>query len=178
MLALPALAAPPPVDPSPTVTSAPMVAAPMSRIFSVSQHTCLDVSTTNPSLSFDDIYGAPCNRSPTQSFAFHRLEHSPAGTFEIVSRSSGQCLDQYRFGVRQESCTGSVPPDPSNVEWTLQHVGATGHRYRFQVTSTLGSASARCIQVSPRPSGYPGPLFTLTACSSSPAQVLTLTTAP
>ena len=153
--------------------------APVSRIYSAAQTTCLDVATTDPSAGFLDTYGHACNGSTTQAFAFHALSTGPAATYEITSQSTGKCLDQYRSGIRQESCTGSVPPDTTNVEWTLQRVGTTGHRYHMLVTTTVGTSSPRCVQVYPTPNGYPGPLFDLTACATNqPAQVLTLNTAP
>ena len=151
-------------------------AAPVSRIYSSTQHTCLDVSTGGGSSS--DIYGHRCDGAASQRFAFHALRGKPHGTYEITSRSNSRCIDQYRFGIRQESCTGSVPPDPTNVEWTLKRVGTTGHRYNFVVTTTVATSSPRCVTVSPKPNGYPGPLFDLAACTGAPSQVLSLTTAP
>ena len=151
-------------------------AAPVSSIRSPAQQTCLDVSTTSG--LFADTYGHACDGAASQAFAFHALSTGPANTYEITSRSSGQCLDQYRSGIRQEACTGSVPPDPANVEWTLEQVGTTGHRYNFVVTDTVGTPSPRCVTVSPRPNGYPGPLFDLAACNGDPSQVLALTVAP
>ncbi len=72
-----------------------------------------------------------------------------------------------------------MPPDPTNVEWTLQQVGTSGYQYKFVVTSTLGTTSPRCVEVDPQPNGYPGPTFNLTACATGVAgQVLSLTTAP
>ncbi len=152
-------------------------AAPVSRIYSAAQNTCLDVSTTGGYFVY--VYGNPCTGSAAQAFAFHAVAGAPAGTYEITSRSTGQCLAQYRFGVRQQSCAGSVPPDPTNVEWTLQRVGTSGYRYKFVVTSTLGTVSPRCVEVDPQAGGYPGPTFNLTACATGvAAQVLSLTTAP
>lgn len=163
------------------MTMVPAVGAtpPVSRIYSASQHTCLDVSTTDPGHYFLDTYGHSCDGATSQSFAFHALSGTPAGTFEITSQSTGMCLDKYRYGIRQESCTGSVPPDYTNAEWTLQRVGTSGHRYMIVWTPTVGTSYPECVQVYPKPNGYPGPLFNLTNCNTSqPDQTITLATAP
>ena len=154
-------------------------AAPISSIRSVAQNTCLDVSTTNPARYFLDTYGHACNGSAAQAFSFHPLTAGPPDTFEITSQATGQCLDQYRRGIRQEACIGAVPPDYTNAEWTLQQVGTTGHRYLFIETTTFGSTSPTCVQTYPTPNGYPGPLFDLTACDASQsAQIFTLGSTP
>lgn len=160
-------------------TPAAAVSAPVTRIYSAAQHTCLDVATTDPGHYFLDTYGHSCDGHTSRAFAFHALAGAPADTFEITSQSTGQCLDKYRSAIRQEACTGSVPPDYTNVEWTLQRVGTTGHRYLFVWSPTVGTASPECVQVYPTPNGYPGPLFNLTSCNAAQAdQVIALTTAP
>jgi len=149
----------------------------VSTIQSVSQRTCLDIAAAAPGSNFLDTYGHRCSTAMTQQFAFRPLPG--ANTYEITNQSSGKCIDQYRFGIRQQTCTGSVPPDYTNVQWTLQQVGTTGHQYRFEVTTTAATSSPRCIQVYPKPNGYPGPTFVLTACNTAaPDQILTLTSAP
>ena len=160
-----------------TAAAAPIALT--SSIRSATLSTCLDVGTTNPAQGFLDIYGHGCDGSTTQAFTFHPLSAGPTNTFEITSQASGRCIDQYRQGIRQESCTGSVPPDYTNAEWTLQRVGTTGHRYLFVETSTLGTLLPKCVQTYPKPNGYPGPLFTLSTCDKGePAQVYTLTGTP
>jgi hypothetical protein len=152
--------------------------APISSIYSAAQNTCLDTSTTDPSHYFLDTYGHPCNGSTAQAFAFHAISTAPAGTYEITSQATGQCVVPYRSALRQTACSAAVPPDSVNDEWTLQPVGTTGNQYRFVLTYTLGNPTPACIQVNPQPNGYPGPLFNLAYCSSSTAQILTLSTTP
>jgi hypothetical protein len=152
--------------------------APISSIYSAAQNTCLDTSTTDPSHYFLDTYGHPCNGSTAQAFAFHAMSTGPAGTYEVTSQATGQCVVPYRSALRQAACSGAVPPDSVNDEWTLQPVGTTGNQYRFVLTYTLGNPTPACIQVNPQPNGYPGPLFNLAYCSSSTAQILTLSTTP
>lgn len=162
---------------SSTAAAATPAVAAVSTIQSVSQRTCLDIAAAAPGSNFLDTYGHRCSTSITQQFAFHPLPG--VNTYEITNQSSGKCIDQYRFGIRQQTCTGSVPPDYTNVQWTLEQVGTTGHQYRFEVTTTAATSSPRCIQVHPKPNGYPGPTFTLTACNTAaPDQILTLTRAP
>lgn len=151
-------------------------AAPVSTIGSAAQRTCLDAATANPG---GDMAGHRCTAGTSQSFAFHPIAGAPAGTYQIISQSSGLCLDQYRFGIRQASCTGSVPPDASNTEWTLTQQGSSGNRYHFVVTTTVGTPSPRCVQVYPTPPGYVGPRFAISPCNSNdPSQTLTLSAAP
>lgn len=161
------------------MTPAAGASAPVSRIYSAAQRTCLDVSTTDPGHYFLDTYGHSCDGAASQSFTFTALSGTPVGTYEITSRSTGECLDKYRSAIRQESCIGSVPPDYTNAEWTLQRDGTSGHRYLFVWTPSVGTSSPECVQVYPKPNGYPGPLFDLTECDTSqPDQIITLTTAP
>jgi len=151
-------------------------AAPVSTIRSTTQSTCLDAATTNPG---GDMAGQKCTATTSQSFAFHPISGAAAGTYQITSQSSGSCLDQYRFGIRQASCTGSVPPDASNTEWTLTRLGSSGNRYHFVVTTTVGTPSPRCVQVYPAPPGYVRPRFAISPWNSNePSQILTLSTAP
>jgi hypothetical protein len=159
-------------------TAVAATTAPVSTIYSAALNTCLDTSTTDPSHYFLDTYGHPCDGAVSQDFAFHAQSSGPAGTYEITSQATGQCIVKYRQALRQAACTGTVPPDSSSNEWTLQPVGTTGHDYRFVLTSTVGSAYPACIQVNPAPGGYPGPLFNTTYCSTNSAQVLTLSTTP
>lgn len=150
-----------------------------TTIASLPVQTCVDVSTANVSGFYGYVYGASCTGLPAQTFRFHSLTSEPAGTYQIVSASSGQCLIQYQSGVKQHACTGSVPPDSTNTAWTLTKVGATGYHYRFAVTTTIITASPTCLQVYPRPRSHPGPVLLLQACDSTqPNQVLTLTAAP
>ncbi|MBS2546411.1 RICIN domain-containing protein [Catenulispora sp. NL8] len=147
-------------------TAAPQ-AAPISTIYSAAQNTCLDTSTTDPGHYFLDTYGHPCNGSTAQNFAFQAVSGMP-GAYQIVSQANGLCLAKYRLGVRQEACIGSPT-------WIPQRVGTSGSRYQFIAS---GTSNTDCIQVYPQPNGYPGPLFDLAACSSTPAQILTLSTTP
>ncbi|MDH6108057.1 hypothetical protein P3T36_007465 [Kitasatospora sp. MAP12-15] len=143
-------------------------AAPISTIYSAAQNTCLDTSTTDPSHYFLDTYGHTCNESTTQNFAFQAVSGT-SSTYQIVSQANGLCIGKYRLGVRQAACSGYT-------EWTLHPVGTSGNRYQFVAGTSYPGAD--CIQVSPTPNGYPGPLFDLAGCSSNPAQILTLGTTP
>ena len=134
--------------------------------------TCLDPSVSPD--PYDTLAGAPCSGSAAQSFSFDALPGGPAHTYEIINQVDGLCLDQYRFGVEQESCT-TGSSRPSNVSWTLQLDGTSARKYQIFVTPTVGTSSPRCLQVNPQASGQPGPLFVLSACSSSRAQLFTLT---
>ncbi|MDH6108230.1 hypothetical protein P3T36_004305 [Kitasatospora sp. MAP12-15] len=144
--------------------------APISTIYSAAQNTCLDTSTTDPGQYFLDTYGHPCSGNTTQNFAFQAVAGTPA-TYQIVSQANGLCIGKLRWGVRQAACS-------SYTEWTLHPVGAGGNQYQFAAPSTYAYPNADCIQVSPTPNGYPGPLFDLAGCSSDPAQILTLGTTP
>ena len=43
----------------------------------------------------------------------------------------------------------------------------------------MGTSSPECVQVYPKPNGYPGPLFDLKACDPAQSdQIITLATAP
>ena len=155
------------------------VASPGTTIASLPVQTCVDVSTTNAIGFYGYVYGATCTGSSAQTFQFHPLTSGPAGTYQITSASSGQCLVQYQSGVKQHTCTGSVPPDSTDTEWTLSRVGTTGYAYRFVVTTTAGTSSPTCLQVYPRPKSHPGPVLQLQTCDTTqPTQVLTLTSAP
>lgn len=152
---------------------------PATTIASRSVHACVDVSTANVSGFYGYVYGAACTGSSAQSFQFLAVTNGPPGTFQIKSVSSRQCLIQYQSGVKQHSCTGSVPSDPTNTEWTLQKVGTPGFSYRFAVTSTAGTATPKCLQVNPRLPSHPGAVLQLQTCDNAqPNQVLTLTRAP
>jgi hypothetical protein len=157
-------------------TAAVAQAAPVSRIYSAVQNTCLDTSTTDPAAYFLDTYGHPCDNSASQEFTFKSIAGAPARTYEIVSLATGQCMTKYRGAIRQSSCGGAVPPDPASYEWTLEPVGTSGHQYQIALTVTLnGTAQPTCVQVNPQPPGYPGPLFNFAVCNASnAAQVLTL----
>lgn len=163
---------------------APAVAAsPGTTIASIPVQTCADVSTASVSGFYGYVYGAGCTGSPAQTFQFRSLTGEPAGTYQIVNASSGQCLIQYQSGVKQHACSGSVPPDSTNTAWTLTQVGTTGYHYRFAVTTTTTTttttASPTCLQVYPKPRSHPGPVLLLQACDATqPNQVLTLTAAP
>jgi len=142
-------------------------------------HTCADVSTTKFGGFYGYVYGATCTGSPAQTFRFRPLKHKPAGTYQIVNAASGQCLVQSHNGVKQHRCTGSVPRDSSDTEWTLIKVGTTGHHYRFAVTTTTTTPSPTCLQVYPKPRSHPGPVFLLQRCDTThPTQILALTSAP
>jgi len=167
------------------LTAASAGAAPVSAglpgttIASVPIQTCADVSTAYLPGFYGYVYGATCTGSPAQTFRFVPLTGKPAGTYQIVNASSGKCLVQYQMGVKQHSCTGSVPPDGTVTEWTLVRVGSTGYAYRFVVTTTAATSSPTCLQVYPRPRSHPGPVLLLQACDSTqPTQTLTLTSAP
>lgn len=146
-------------------------AVPVSRIYSTTRGTCLDVSTTDPAHFFLDTYGAACNGSAAQSFAFRPVPTGPPSTFHIVSTSTNQCMTKYRQGIRQGARS-------TDAGWTFRRVGTTGHSYRVLAPSTIGTAYPGCVQVDPRPAGYPGTIFTEVACSPEASQILTLTAAP
>lgn len=152
---------------------------PTSTIASQPLQTCVDVSTASVSGFYGYVYGAACTGSSAQTLQFHAVTSGPPATFQITNVSSHQCLVQYQSGVKQHSCTGSVPPDPTDTQWTLQKVGTTGFAYRFAVTSTAGTPTPTCLQVNPKPRSHPGPVLQLLTCDNAqPNQVLTLTTAP
>lgn len=153
--------------------------SPVSTIASLPVQTCADVSTANVSGFYGYVYGASCTGSPAQTFRFKPLTGRPAGTYQIANASNGQCLVQYQLGVKQHACTGSIPPDSTNTEWTLIKVGATGYNFRFVVTTTAATSSPTCLQIYPKPRSHPGPVLLLQACDTTqPTQVLTLTSAP
>lgn len=161
-----------------SATAAPPT-SPGTTIASLPVQTCVDISTTTISGFYRYVYGATCTGSSAQTFRFRPVTTAPAGTYQIVNASSGQCLVQYQTGVKQHACTGSVPPDSTDTEWTLTRVGTTGNDYRFGVASTAGTSSPTCLQVYPRPRSHPGPVLLLQACDAThPTQVLTLTSAP
>lgn len=153
--------------------AAPAQAAtyPLSSIYSATQNVCLDLTTTDPAHGFLDTYGAVCNGSKAQTFAFQAVSTGPPNTFHISSQSTGQCMIRYREAIRQGACSS----DPG---WTFQRVGTTGHQYTLSPPSTVGTSYPRCVEVDPKPNGYPGPTFTAVLCTSAASQVLTLTTAP
>lgn len=163
-------------DTSPTAATTGL---PKTTIASQPLQTCVDISTTQVSGFYGYVYGAACTGISFQNFQFHRVISGPAGTFQITNVSSRQCLIQYANGVKQNPCSGSVPPDSINTEWTLTRVGSAGFAYRLAVTSTLGTVAPTCLQVGPRLASHPGPVMLLTTCDpAQPDQVLTLTTAP
>lgn len=143
-------------------------AAPVSSIYSAAQNACLDVSTTDPAHYFLDTYGAACNGSTVQGFAFRSVSGAAANTYHIVSKATGRCMVKYRQGIRQGACS-------SDAGWAFQRIGTTGSSYNILLPSTVGSAYPGCIQVNPKPNGYPGAIFTEVLCNSAPSQVLTLT---
>lgn len=153
-------------------------AAPVSRIYAAAQNTCLDTSTTDPAHYFLDTYGHTCDGATSQLFGFTAIAGAPAHTYEITSVASGQCMTKYRGAIRQSACAGAVPPDPAAWEWTLEPVGSSGNQYQIALSDTLtGAYQPTCVQVRPKPSGYPGPLFEYAACDATdPAQILTLVT--
>jgi hypothetical protein len=153
--------------------AAPAQAAttPSSSIYSATQNACLNLVSTNPANSFLDAYGAACNGSAAQGFTFQALSTGPQDTFHIISQATGQCMIRYRFGIRPDACS-------LDVGWTFQRVGTTGHHYNIVVPSSVGTTYPQCIQVNPKPRGYPGAVFTKALCTSAASQVLSLTTAP
>lgn len=158
--------------PAPTTT-------PDTTIASLPLQTCADVSTATISGFYGYAYGTPCTGSPAQTFRFTPLTTGPTGTYQIVNASTGQCLIQYATGVKQNACTGSVPADSTNTEWTLTRVGTTGYDYRFVVTTSIATSSPTCLQILPKPRSHPGTVLVTQACDTTqPAQVLTLTSAP
>lgn len=166
-------------DTSSAVARVAPVGVPQTTIASLPIQTCADVNTALVPGFYGYVYGAACTGTSTQNFQFHPITSAPAGTFQITNVSSKQCLIQYSNGVKQNPCSGSVPPDASNTEWTLTRVGTTGFAYRFAVTSTLATAAPTCLQVGPKPASHPGPVLLLQACDpAQPDQVLTLTIAP
>lgn len=152
---------------------------PGTTIASLPLQTCADVSTATISGFYGYVYGTPCTGSPAQTFRFTPLTTGPTGTYQIVNASTGQCLIQYATGVKQNACTGSVPADSTNTEWTLTRVGTTGYDYRFVVTTSIATSSPTCLQILPKPRSHPGTVLVTQACDTTqPAQVLTLTSAP
>ncbi len=165
-----ATAAPPVLAASPSAPAA-ATASVRSRIASKAVHSCLDTSTTDPAHYFLDIYGRACKGTKPQSFTFTPVAGAAAGTYQIGTNTSGQCVVKYRFGLRQAACLAT--PNPSYDEWTLQPVGATGHDYRMTIASGVASGSG-CAQAEPKPNGYPGAVFTVTACTDAANQVFTM----
>ncbi len=155
-----------------SASAATATAGRTSRIASTAVHTCLDTSTTDPAHSFLDTYGRPCSGTASQSFTFTAVVGAPAGTFQVGTSTAGQCVVKYRFGLRQAACPAT--PSASYDEWTLQPVGTTGHDYRLLLTSTVVSSTPGCVQVDPKPAGYPGTLFSVHACTGAANQVLTM----
>ncbi len=150
-----------------------------TTIASLPVQTCADVSTTTAPGFYGYVYGATCTGSAAQTFRFTPVTTGPAGSYQITSASSKQCLVQYQSGVKQHACSGSIPPDSTSTEWTLIRVGATGSDYRFVVTTSAATSSPQCLQVDPKPRSHPGPVLLLQACDTTQArQVLTLTSAP
>jgi len=150
-------------------TAAAAAAAPVSSIYSATQNTCLDTSTTDPQHYFLDTYGHPCDGASSQAYAFQAVAGSPGG-YTIVSQATGQCLRMYRQAIRQTPCTSGQP----GPVWTIQPVGTSGNQYQIIVLNSAGGTTNDCVQVFPAPSGYPGPLFELKACSSDPSEILTI----
>lgn len=144
-------------------------AAPVSSIYSATQNTCLDTSTTDPQHYFLDTYGHPCDGASSQAYAFQAVAGSP-GRYAILSQATGQCLTKYRQGIRQTPCTGGQP-EPL---WTIQPVGTSGNQYQIVIPNTAGGTTNDCVRVLPAPSGWPGPLFELQACNSDPSELLTI----
>lgn len=143
------------------------VSGQVSTIYSPTQNACLDVTTTSG--YFLDIYGHTCDGATSQQFLFNAAPGQPANTYEIISRSTGECLIKYRLGIRQQACNANPNFPPY---WTLLPTDTSGIHDQLAVLSSTGGGSD-CVQPAATPPGYPGPLFDLTGCSTNPAQTLT-----
>jgi hypothetical protein len=146
---------------APAALAAPTAAPVQTSIKNAALHTCLDPSI-HPD-PYDTLAGGRCDGSPAQTFSLVPISGGPAHTYEIQEVTTGQCIDQFRFGIEPGGCDAN-PADAA--AWTLVPTQGSASVYRIERASTISDPPyATCWNVTPRAQGEPGPLFGVHGCS-------------
>lgn len=143
-----------------------------STIYSAATKSCVDVPGGTTDMN-TDLVGTGCSGAAEQRFSFTPVSGQPH-TYTLRNAASRECAHNYRYSIRQDSCSFPAS-NPAWDQWLLLPVNTAAHQYRLEPALYAGSSSFRVLAAHPAPAGSSSRILTLDYLNrADPAQTFVL----